>query len=157
MPVEPLETAKGHPVPRVRQLSTFVENKVGELLRLTKAFDGTSVHILSISIINTVDCAVIRLVVDLPDEAHKIIRQAGFSVSECDLIVVELPHGKTGLLSICSALLATEVNIHNAYPLLARPHGRAAVALLVDDIEAASAVLQAKKFTLLDEGDLFED
>lgn len=154
MSVEPLETAEGHSVPQVRQISTFLENKVGELMRLAKAFEGTDIRILSLSIINSVDCAIIRLIVDHVDQAEAIIRNAGFAVSTSELLVVELPPGKTGLLSMCSALLAAEVNVHYAYPLLTRSHGRSALALLVDDTETAAAVLRSKRFTILDEGDL---
>jgi hypothetical protein len=154
MATEPLQTAEGHAIPHVWAISTFLENKVGELTRLAKVFEGTDIRILSLSIINAVDCAIVRLLVDQSDEAERAIRRAGFAVTMSEVAVVELPHGRTGLLSVCSALLAAEVNIHDAHPLLARPHGRAALALLVDDLESAISVLKAKKFTVLDETDL---
>jgi hypothetical protein len=154
MSLEPFETAEAHGVPQVRQISTFLENKVGALVRLTKAFEGTDIRIFSLSIINSVDCAIVRLLVDHTDHAEQVIRKAGFPVSTSELLIVELPPGKTGLLSICSALLAGEVNILYAYPLLTRSHGRSALALQVDDVEDAAAILEAKRFTLLDEGDL---
>ena len=70
---------------------------------------------------------------------------------------MELPEGHKALLDICTALLQAEVNIVQAYPLLARPRGRAAVALMVDNIEIAQDTLAAKGFTMITEADLQEE
>jgi hypothetical protein len=152
--MEPFETAEAQGTPGVRQLSTFLDNRVGQLHMLTRAFDGTRVHILALTIISSVDCAIVRLLVDKPDEAEQILRRQGFPVSRSELLVVEIPPGSTGLLTICQALLSGEVNIHYAYPLLSRPNGRPALALLVDDMETSATILQEKNFRLLDEPDL---
>ena len=154
MSLEPFETAEAHTTPNVRQLSTFLDNRVGQLLWLTRTFEGTPIRILALTIISSVDCAIVRILVDDVDEAERILRQAGFAVSTAELLVVEMPPGHTGLLTICSALLAAEVNIHYAYPLLSRPNGRPALALLVDDAEMSVSILRDKKFTVLDESDL---
>jgi hypothetical protein len=151
---ELFETAETHATPTVRQLSTFLDNRVGQLLLLTKAFEGTPVRILALSIVSSVDCAIVRLLVDKPEEGEKILQQAGFPISVAEMIVVEMPPGPTGLLTICSALLSAEVNIHYAYPLLSHPNGRPSLALLVDDLVTSAATLKAKKFRVLDESDL---
>jgi hypothetical protein len=67
-----------------------------------------------------------------------------------------LPDGSQPLAEICTALLQAEVNIVQAYPLLARPRGRAAVALMVDNIEIAQETLVAKGFAMITEADLQE-
>ncbi len=154
MSLEPFETAEAHATPVVRQLSTFLDNRVGQLHRLTRVMEGTSIHILALTIINSVDCAIVRLLVDKVDQAEQVLREAGFPVSTAELLVVEMPPGSTGLLTICSGLLAGEVNIHYAYPLLSRPKDRPALALLVDDLETSANILRAKQFVLLDEHDL---
>jgi len=154
MDFEPFETAEAHSTPTVRQLSTFLDSRVGQLLRLTRIFEGTDVHIRALAIISSVDCAIVRLLVDKTDEAERILRRGGFPVSTAEVLVVEMPPGSTGLLTICSALLAGEVNIHYAYPLLSRPNGRPGLALLVDDIEVSASILREKDFTVLDESDL---
>ena len=76
---------------------------------------------------------------------------------ESDLIGVELPEGHQPLLQVCTALLQAEVNIIQAYPLLVRPHGRPAVALMVDNIEMGLETLGNKSFTMITEADLAED
>ncbi len=154
MSLEPFETAEASGTPLVRQISTFLDNRVGQLMRLTRAFGGTQVHILALNIVSSVDCAIVRLLVDNVDEAERILRAEGFPITRAELIVVEMPAGKEGLLAICSALLAAEVNIHYAYPLLSRPNGKPALALMVDDLETSSRILSEKDFNVLDEGDL---
>ena len=70
---------------------------------------------------------------------------------------MELPEGSQALIRICTALLQAEVNIVQAYPLLVRPRGRAAVALMVDNIDAGLETLAAKGFTMITEKDLTEE
>ncbi len=76
---------------------------------------------------------------------------------ESDLIGVELPDGPQPLLRVCTALLQAELNIIQAYPLIVRPHGQAAVAIMVENIEMAMATLEEKGFTIITEGDLSDD
>ncbi len=154
MALEEFQTAQAKGFPTVRQLSVFLENRVGQLLQLAKVLDPTDIRIIALSVVHSVDCAILRLLVDDPDEAHTRLTEAGFAVSQTELMVVVLPPGKQALLTVCSALLAGEVNIDYAYPLLVRPHGRAALALQVDDREIAATVLRQKQFDMLDEADL---
>ena len=157
MSLEPFETAEAQDYPTVRQLSIFIENHVGQLLQLTRLLDQTAIRILAVSVVNAVDCAVIRLIVDDPDQASELFRKNRFSVSEAELIVVSLPRGKRGLLHTWMALLAGEVNINYTYPLLVRPHGAPAMAVQADNLEMATAVLRSKKFDVLDQSDLLKD
>lgn len=156
MSLEPFETAESQDHPTVRQLSIFIENQVGQLLQLTRLLDQTDIRILAVSVVNAVDCAVIRMIVDDPDQAGELFRRSRFSVSEAELIVVSLPPGKRGLLHTWMALLAGEVNINYTYPLLVRPHGAPAMAVQADNLEMAVAVLRTKRFDVLDQSDLLK-
>lgn len=131
----------------------FLENRVGQLLRLVQAFEGSSVRILAIQVEHAVDCAIVRLMLDDADQAMAMLRRAGFPLSVTELVVVELPPG-AGLLTICSALLAAELSIDYAYPLLSQPTGRPALALHVDNTAMAAHVLADRDFTILSESDL---
>jgi hypothetical protein len=153
MPNPQFETAETFHPPVVRQLSVFVEDRVGALLRLFRAFEGSPVHVVAMSVVHSVDCAIIRIICDHNDRAIDILRSKGFPLSQTELVVVEVPHGQ-GLMSICSALLAGEVNIDYAYPLLARPTGRAALAIHTEDLETAVHVLKQRKFVVMSEDDL---
>jgi len=68
-----------------------------------------------------------------------------------------LPEGPNPLLDVCTALLQAEVNIVQAYPLMIRPHGRPAVALMVDNLEMAQDTLTSKGFSMISERDLVDE
>ena len=154
MSLEPLETAEGSDYPGCRQLSIFLENHVGQLLRLTRTLDGEDIHILGLTVESSIDCAILRIVVDDPDMARRMISEAGFACTESDVIIVELPTGKRGILAVSAALIAAEVNINYAYTLLnTEAHGRL-IAIQVDNMAQAAAVLSQKRFHLIDQNDL---
>ena len=150
-------TMRGRNYPAIRQFTVFLENRVGQLLEVIRRFEGTKVRIVALSIADSSECAFVRLLLSHPEEGREVLERAGLAIIESDLIGVELPEGPQPLLAICTALLQAELNIVQAYPLLVRPRGRAAVALMVDNIEMAQETLAAKQFTMITEGDLQED
>ncbi len=156
METEPLETAEAHDVPTVRQQSVFIENRVGQLLRLTKLFDTTDTRILAVSVVYSIDCGICRMIFDNPDQAYEVLTGARFQVSETELIVVSLPHGKRALLHTWAALLGSEISIHYTYPLVTRPKGRPAIAILPDSIEQAVTALQERGIDVLGQDDLLD-
>src|SRR5207253_1834616 len=107
--------------PSVRQFNIFLENRVGALLNVVRRFETTDIRIISISIIDTADCAIVRLVLSDPERAVEILEQAKLMFTESDLLVVKLPQGSHPLLKICKTLLAAEIDVHYAYPLLIGP------------------------------------
>jgi hypothetical protein len=147
-------TMRGRNYPAIRQFTVFLENRVGQLLEVVRRFEGTKVHIVALSITDSAECAFVRFLLSHPEDGREILERAGLAIIESDLIGVELPEGPQPLLDICTALLQTEVNIIQAYPLLVRPRGHAAVALMVDNIEMGQETLAARGFTMITEGDL---
>ena len=147
-------TARGRDWPSVRQFNVFVANRLGGLLDVVRRFETTDIRIVSLTVVDSADCAIIRLVLSDPERATEIFERAGLPFTESDLLVVQLPDGTQPLLEICKALLGAEISIHYAYPLLVGPHGHAALALHVDGHETAVQTLTAKGFTVLTENDL---
>jgi len=150
-------TMRGRDYPSIRQFTVFLENRVGQLLEVIRRFEGSHVRIVALSINDSAECAFVRFLLSHPEEGREILERAGLAIIESDLIGVELPEGTQPLLNICTALLQAEVNIIQAYPLIIRPHGRAAVALMVDNIDLGLETLAAKKFRTITEGDLLEE
>jgi hypothetical protein len=147
-------TARDRDWPSVRQFNVFLENRLGALLELVRRFETTDNRIVSLTVVDSADCAIIRIVLRDPERAREIFDQARLPVTESDLLVVQLPDGPQPLLQICKALLMAELNVHYAYPLLVGPQGNAALALHVEDIETAAHILQGQGFTLFTENDL---
>jgi hypothetical protein len=137
-------TARGRDWPSVRQFNVFLENRLGALLNVVRHFETTDVRIVSFTVVDSADCAIIRMVLSDPERALEIFQRAKLPITESD----------QPLLTICKALLAAEVGIDYAYPLLVGPQGHPALALHVEDIDIAAQHLQRQGFTLFSENDL---
>jgi hypothetical protein len=148
------ETKRGRDWPSVRQFNVFLENRLGNLLNVVRRFETTDIRIISLTIVDSADCAIVRIVLSDPERATEIFQQAKLPFTESDLLVVQLPDGPQPLLQITKALLVSEINIHYAYPLLIGPRGHAALAIRVDDHETAVSNLAARGFILFTENDL---
>jgi hypothetical protein len=152
----PPQTAEGAGFERtrIRQFTVFLENKVGRLQNLLRSFEESAGKICGLSIEESSDTALIRIICSEPDHGRDALHGGGFFFSESELLAVELPkRTRHPLISICTALLAAEINIHYCYPLLHRPHGPA-LALYVEDPTLAAQLLIRKGFTLIGESDL---
>lgn len=154
MNAEPMQTAEGSEYPCCRQLSVFLENRLGQLLRVTRLLEDEPVHILGLSVDASVDCAIVRLLVDDPDLAHQILTDARFALSQSEIVVVELPLGNKAIMTLCSALITAEVNINYVYTVWAGKDRRPCLAIQVDDVQNAVRVLQRNKFCVLTEQEL---
>jgi hypothetical protein len=150
------DTARGRDWPSVRQFNLFLSNRMGALLDLVRKFETTDVRVVSLTVVETADCAIIRLVPSDYERGYEVLTSAKFPFTESDLLVVKLPDDDRPLLTITKALLSAEINICYMYPLLTGvgPMGNTAIAVYVDDFEAAAAALEALGFTLFTENDL---
>ena len=150
-------TMRGRNYPTIRQFTVFLENRVGQLLEVVRRFEGSKVRIVALSITDAAECAFVRFLLSHPEQGREILERAGLALIESDLIGVELPPGDQALLRICTAPLQAEVNIIQAYPILVRPHGRPAVALMVDNLDIGQETLMEKGFSMISEADLTQE
>ena len=148
-------TQRGRDWPSVRQFNVFLANRLGAMMNLVRRFESSDVRVVSLTVVDSADCAIIRLVPSDPERAVEILHEGKLPYTESDLLVVQLPESRQPLVDICKALLSAEINIHYAYPMLGiGPLGIATLALHVDDHETAMNALAAKGFTIITESDL---
>src|SRR6266550_8016255 len=126
-----IATAHGRDWPSVRQFNVFLANRIGALMDLVRRFEVTDVRIVSLTVVDSADCAIIRMVLSDPERALEIFELAKLPITESDLLVVQLPSGDQPLLQICKALLVAEINVDYAYPILVGVRGHPALALHV--------------------------
>ena len=148
------ETLQGRNWPSITQFSVFLENRVGQLLEVVRAFHGSKVKIVGLTISDSADCSILRLVLSHPEQGREILSLNKLAFAENELLAVELPAASQSLADLCASLLQAEINIHYAYPLIIHPHGRCAVAMHIDNIEQASVSLHSMGFEILCEADL---
>ncbi|MDX1966486.1 MAG: acetolactate synthase [Planctomycetaceae bacterium] len=150
------ETMQGRGWPCLRQFVVFLENRVGRLSELMRAVESLDVRVLALSIVDSVDCANVRLIFNNADRARERLELASFLFSESDLVGVELPEDDKPFDAICTALLKAELNIHHASYLRYRRDGRSAVAMYVDDVDLATRTLEEAGLRVVTEGDLLD-
>jgi hypothetical protein len=151
------DTMRGRSWPCLRQFCVFLENRVGKLNELMRQVESLDTRVLAMSIVDSVDFAMVRLMFNNADRAREKLELSGFLFSESDVVGVELPEGDKPFHEVCATLLKAEVNIHHAYPLLYRRRGRGAVAIYVDAVDTALNVLNAAGQRVITETDLQDD
>jgi hypothetical protein len=140
--------------PLVKQFSVFLPNKVGAMLDILKLLNAHDYHAIALSVSESTDSAIARLVVSDPDGVEKLFKQNNIAFGTCHVVVVEMHEVATELSKLFAALFMAEVNVHFTYPLLMRPRGQAALAVHVDDNECAISVLSGAGFLLLSQGEI---
>ncbi|MDD5261550.1 MAG: acetolactate synthase [Methylacidiphilales bacterium] len=150
MAKETLKSAQPEPV---KQFSIFTENKVGRLIEIIKLFADREIHVVALTVLDTTDSSILRMVVDDPDGARQVLREQGIVFVETDLLVVEFD-AATDLQKILAALLQAEINIHYTYSFLVRPKSKSALAMHLEDTEIGTQVLMRQGFRVLVQGDI---
>ena len=129
-------------VKRAQQLSVFLENQPGVLAKLAQALASGRVNLLGMSVSDTVDHAVVRLVVDNPARARRILEEANLLVVENDVLAVPLANRPGALSDTAQRLARAHVNIEYAYGSgVAKKGARALLFLRVSDTKKALRVL----------------
>jgi hypothetical protein len=154
MPVDLQQTSSKIDGPLVKQFSIFLPNKVGAMLDVVKLLNTYNTHVVALSISESTDSAIARIVVSDPARVEELFHEHEVPFGVCAMIVVELREVATQLAKLLAALLMAEVNVHFTYPLLTHPRGFAALALHVDDTDCAVSVLLGEGFELLSQADI---
>ena len=137
----------------VKQFSVFTENRVGRLHDLTSLLKANNVHIMAITVLDTTDCAIDRLIVDDPDKARELMVNNDFPYAESNVLAVEILD-ESDLNGVLSALLEAEINIHYIYSFIKRPEGKSALAINTEDTDVAAQALNKRGFRVLSQRDI---
>ncbi len=154
MPFDLPETTSKIGGPLVRQFSVFLPNKVGAMLEVVKVLNAHHVDVVALSISESTDSAIARIVVSDPDRVEGLFGEHNIAFGVCEMVVVEMTEVAGQLSKLLASLLMAEVNVHFCYPLLTRPHGFAALAMHVDDTDCASSVILGEGFKILSQTDI---
>jgi hypothetical protein len=137
----------------VKQFSVFTENRVGRLHDLTSLFKANNVHIVALTVLDTTDCAIDRLIVDDPDKARELMVSNDFPYAESNVLAIEI-RDESDLNGVLSALLEAEINIHYIYSFIKRPEGKSAIAINCEDTDVASQALSTRGYRVLTQRDI---
>lgn len=138
----------------MRQVAVFLPNRAGALLSVVRLLGEHHVMVLGISVQDSIDVTVVRLILSDPDLVETLFIERGIPYSTTEVVVLELVQGAAGLAGCLRALLHAETNIHFIYPILNQPNDRPALALCLEDNEFGKAVLLKEGFKLIYQEDL---
>ena len=134
---------------KVNQISIFLENKPGGLEFATRVLQDADINIRALSLADTSDFGILRLIVNDTDRAEKALQDEGFTVKRTSVVAVEIPDRPGGLHSIMQAISGRGVNVEYTYAFVERSGENAIIIFRFDKTDEAIKVLVEKGFTVL--------
>jgi hypothetical protein len=133
----------------VKQISIFLENKSGRLAEVSKTLGEHNIDISALSIADTTDFGILRLIVNKPEEAESILKDCGFMVNCTNVIAIGVEDKPGGLSAALEILNAQKIGVEYMYAFVCKAEKEALVILRVEDPEKAIAVLIENKINVL--------
>jgi hypothetical protein len=127
---------------KVEQIAIFVENKSGRLAEVTDILAKTGVNIRALSLADTADFGILRLIVNDTEKAKKVLKENGFTVRMNEVVAVEVPDRPGGLAGILGALQGKNVNVEYMYAFVQKSGEHAIIIFRFDEIEKAVDTLR---------------
>jgi hypothetical protein len=127
---------------KVEQISVFLENKAGRLAEVTKVLGEGGINIRALSLADTTDFGILRLIVDQYDQAREILKQHGFTVGKTEVVAIEVPDRPGGLAWVLQILSDSDVNVEYMYAFVQHSGKNAVIIFRFDNLEKAIELLQ---------------
>jgi hypothetical protein len=127
---------------KVSQISVFLENKSGRLADVTRTLAENKVNIRALSIADTIDYGLLRLIVNNPETATKVLTDEGFTVATTEVLAIEVPDCPGGLAGIIDILAGKGLNIEYMYAFVGRSGEHAIVIFRIEPVDDAILVLK---------------
>jgi hypothetical protein len=127
---------------KVEQISVFLENKAGRLAEVTKVLGEGGINIRALSLADTTDFGILRLIVDQYDKAREILKQHGFTVGKTEVVAIEVPDRPGGLAWVLQILSDSDVNVEYMYAFVQHSGKNAVIIFRFDNLEKAIELLK---------------
>jgi hypothetical protein len=147
-----MSTAKGRRPEPVTQFAIFTANRLGRLHDLIGLFGTHGIHVIALTVLDTTDSAIVRVVVDDPERARDLLKKEDVAFAENQLVVVEA--NSTDLGRLMAVLLQAELNINYLYSFIPHPNGKSIIAMSIEDNEMAEQALSREQFKILRQTDV---
>jgi len=140
---------------RVEQISVFLENKAGRLAEVTRILAEAGINIRALSLADTSDFGILRLIVNDNNKAKEALKAHGFTVGKTDVVAVEVEDRPGGLHKILDSLFKANVNVEYMYAFVQQSGSNAVIIFRFDNFEEAVKVLQANGVTVIEAEKLY--
>lgn len=133
----------------IKQISVFLENKSGRLIRVAQVLGNAKINIRGLSIADTSDFGILRMIVDQPDKAIKELKDNGIMATVTEVIAMEVPDTPGGLAAVLGYMEEANINIEYLYSFIEKPTSNAIIMMRVERIEDALEVLKKNKVPIV--------
>ena len=133
---------------KIEQISIFLENKVGRLAEVTEVLSSAGINIRALSLADTSDFGILRLIVNDHEKAKAALKSAGFTVGSTSVLAVEVPHAPGGLNSIVQLLGKQDINVEYMYAFLQKGDN-AVLIFRFNRLDAAIEALKAANIPIM--------
>jgi hypothetical protein len=134
---------------KLQQISVFIENQSGRLYDVTNLLGQNGINIRALSLADTSDFGILRLIVNNPDNAYKILKDNEFTVGRTEVVAVEVKDEPGGLAAILGALSQNSINVEYMYAFVEPSGGNAIMIFRFDETDKAVEKLSAAGFSLV--------
>jgi hypothetical protein len=138
----------------IKQLSVFLEDRSGRLTELTRILAVNDINITALSVAETADYGIVRMVVGRPELAKDVLEKAGFSIGLTDVVCINMPDQPGSLYNILEILTNNSINVDYMY---AFSNNDVALAVIrAADIQRVTEVLDRNRLNLLSQSDIYQ-
>jgi len=134
---------------RVEQLAVFLENRSGRLAEITRILAENDINIRALSVADTADFGILRLIVDKVDAAKQALKENGFTVGKTNVLAVEVPDQAGGLAGVLKIVEEQGLNVEYMYAFINRSGENAILIFRFEDMDKAINALQKEGVTIL--------
>ena len=140
---------------RVEQIAVFLENKSGRLAEITSILAENGINIRALSVADTADFGILRLIVDKVEVAEKALRAAGFTVGKTNVIAVEVPDRTGGLAMVLKSIKEANLNVEYMYAFVNKTGENAVLIFRFEEMDRAIEMLLKDGFTILESQQIY--
>ena len=140
---------------KIKQLSIFLQNEIGSLSKPLEVLSQNNINIRAMSMADTSEFCILRLVVDNPIKGKEILEENNFLVKTVDIIGIEMNDTPGGLTSVLKTLKDSNINLEYLYAFTHEKAGKAILLLHCDDIDALIDVFNKNDITIVSSDEVY--
>lgn len=139
----------------IKQIAVFIENKPGSLAEVTRFIADNNINLRALSIADTQDFGILRIITDNPDAARESLREAGYTATATSVLAVAIDDTPGSMASVLDILASADIAVEYTYAFMSSAPGKAYMIFRVDDNSKATVALTSKGVAVLENDDIF--
>jgi hypothetical protein len=138
----------------IRQISVFLENKAGRLAKVAEELKNNGINIRTLTIADTSDFGILRMIVSDPALAYEVLKKAGFTVKESGILAIEIDDRKGVFYDVMKLCDENDLNVEYTYSFVEQYSTKAIIFLRFEDNEKAAGIFSSKGYKLLTDDEI---